>query len=42
MDFAPGRLADDQQSSGARQLQDWAGAERQMRRANLACANFTQ
>jgi len=42
MGFAPRRLTDDQKSSGARQLQNGSGTERQIGLTDPACANFAQ
>jgi hypothetical protein len=42
MDFAPWRLTDDQNSSGARKLQNGSGTERQIGRTDLTRPNFAQ
>ncbi len=42
MDFAPRRLADDQESSGARQLENGSGTKRQIGQTDLTSANFAQ
>jgi len=42
MDFAPGRLSDDQESSGDRHLENGSGAQRQFALADPTSTNFTQ
>jgi hypothetical protein len=42
MNFAPWCLTDDQKPSGARQLHNWSGTERQFCLADPTGANFAQ
>jgi hypothetical protein len=42
MDFAPWRLADDQQPSGTLQAQNWSGSEWQIGLTDSASTNVAQ